>query len=324
VSEFELQQFERSGDRLRVSGRWSGVRGMRFVRPTLTVGDRRVLAVLDHKPWAPEDGVEWVAEFPWEGDPGDIDLALAELAVAPSVAVSLAAPGVPVPAVAVADEPRPDPAELEAERRRRQQAEIAFLRQQIDLLKGRLEETERERDEARADPAPVEAVPVVNGGDERLAAAEAARGRARDERDKARDERDDARRELAKLRAALAADPPAPRPVPEPERAPAPAPVAAAPGPALDLWIPRAAGLVAAVCILLLLIGLLKVLYATAIRPPRDGANVIARRTTLSSPRRLGCSVTRSSSVDRTIRISNRAKLAPRQRRTPPPNGIHS
>jgi hypothetical protein len=30
--------------------------------------------------------------------------------------------------------------------------------------------------------------------------------------------------------------------------------------PALDTWIPRAAGLVAAVCILLLLIGLLKVL----------------------------------------------------------------
>jgi hypothetical protein len=270
VSEFELQQFERSGDRLRVSGRWSGVRGMRFVRPTLTVGDRRVLAVLDHKPWAPEEGVQWIAEFPWEGDPGDIDLALAELAVAPSVAVSLAAPGVPVPVVAVPDEPEPDPQALEAERRRRQQAEISFLRQQIDLLKGRLGETERERDEARADPAPVDVAPVADGSDERLAAAEAARERARDERDKARDERDDARRELAKLRAALAADLPAARseapPSEPPPREPPLAMVARAVdparigAPALDTWIPRAAGLVAAVCILLLLIGLLKVL----------------------------------------------------------------
>jgi hypothetical protein len=85
VSQFELDEFEQSGGRLRVLGRWSDVRGMRFMRPTLTIGDRRVLAVLDHKPWMPEEGEPWIAEFPW--DHGDADPQLAELAVAPSVAV---------------------------------------------------------------------------------------------------------------------------------------------------------------------------------------------------------------------------------------------
>ena len=259
MSEFELEQFERRGDRLVVAGHWSGVRGMRFVRPTLTVGDRRVLAVLDHKPWAPEEGVQWIAEFPWDGDPGEIDLANAELAVAPSVAVSLAAPGVPVPVVGADAEPEPDPLALEAERGRRQQAEIAFLRQQIDLLKGRLEETERERDEARAAPAP-EPQPDPER-ERRLAAAESARERARDERD-------DARREADELRAQLQA---VPRPAPQPPAAAEPVPeplvvTRASHAPARtreinpDVWIPRAAGAVAAVCILLLLIGLLKVL----------------------------------------------------------------
>jgi hypothetical protein len=96
---FEVERFEWvDGDRLEVTGRWYGLRGHRFVRPVLVVqaaGDeqRRLLAVLDHKPWAAEDGDEWIAAFPWEGEP--LELTSAELAVAPSLAVDLPVPRLP-------------------------------------------------------------------------------------------------------------------------------------------------------------------------------------------------------------------------------------
>ena len=84
-----------SPDRLEVVGRWFGVRGRRFIRPTLYVEvegeQRRILAVLDHKPWGVEDGEEWVAAFAWEGE--RIDLTGSELAVAPGITVELAPPG---------------------------------------------------------------------------------------------------------------------------------------------------------------------------------------------------------------------------------------
>src|SRR6476620_6645804 len=65
---FELERYEFKGDdRVEISGRWSGVRGRRFIRPTLTVmtGGRgsRALADLEHKPWAPEEGKLWMAAF---------------------------------------------------------------------------------------------------------------------------------------------------------------------------------------------------------------------------------------------------------------------
>ena len=60
---FELESLELTAvDRLEVSGRWYGVRGRRFVRPTLTLlgggtePRHRSLADLDHKPWSAEDG----------------------------------------------------------------------------------------------------------------------------------------------------------------------------------------------------------------------------------------------------------------------------
>jgi hypothetical protein len=96
---FEVERFEWvDGDRLEVTGRWYGLRGHRFVRPVLVVQaaddeQRRLLAVLDHKPWAAEDGDEWIAAFPWEGAP--LELTAAELAVAPSLAVDLPVPRVP-------------------------------------------------------------------------------------------------------------------------------------------------------------------------------------------------------------------------------------
>jgi hypothetical protein len=63
---FELDRFQWSDeDRLEVEGRWFGVRGRRFVRPVLTVqvagARRRLLAVLDQKPWNASDGESWVA-----------------------------------------------------------------------------------------------------------------------------------------------------------------------------------------------------------------------------------------------------------------------
>jgi hypothetical protein len=96
---FEVERFEWvDGARLEVTGRWYGLRGHRFVRPVLVVQaaddeQRRLLAVLDHKPWAAEDGDEWIAAFPWEGEP--LELTAAELAVAPSLAVDLPVPRVP-------------------------------------------------------------------------------------------------------------------------------------------------------------------------------------------------------------------------------------
>ena len=97
---FEVDHFEWIDDRLEVSGRWYGLRGHRFVRPALTVevdddGDdrRRMLADLEHKPWAADDGTDWIAAFPWDGEP--VELARAELAVAPTLAVDLPLPRLP-------------------------------------------------------------------------------------------------------------------------------------------------------------------------------------------------------------------------------------
>src|SRR3954454_17094311 len=92
---FEVERFGWSADdRLEVTGRWFGLRGHRFMRPVLTLHDgddrRRMLALLEHKPWAADEGEEWVAAFPWQGE--RVEVAAAELAVAPSVAVDLPLP----------------------------------------------------------------------------------------------------------------------------------------------------------------------------------------------------------------------------------------
>jgi hypothetical protein len=76
-----------------VAGRWYGVRGRRFMRPTLTVSRGegsppvRALADLDGKPWAAEDGSAWTAAF-------EVEMTLqeaqsAELSVAPDISVAL-------------------------------------------------------------------------------------------------------------------------------------------------------------------------------------------------------------------------------------------
>ncbi|MDQ6728881.1 MAG: hypothetical protein M3022_00890, partial [Actinomycetota bacterium] len=79
---------------IEVAGRWYGVRGRRFMRPTLTLTlktdgeELRVLADLEHKPWAAEDGDAWLAAFPFGGELEAADRI--ELAVAPDIMVELA------------------------------------------------------------------------------------------------------------------------------------------------------------------------------------------------------------------------------------------
>src|ERR1700759_1197852 len=92
---FELERYEFKGDdRVEISGRWSGVRGRRFMRPTLTVmtGGRgsRALADLEHKPWAPEEGKLWMAAFSCTVE--DATALEAELNVAPDITITLPAP----------------------------------------------------------------------------------------------------------------------------------------------------------------------------------------------------------------------------------------
>ena len=92
---FELERIEADSDRLEVNGRWFGVRGRRFIRPSLTLladeEQKRLLATLDHKPWAAEDGEPWKASFPYEQQ--DDQWLEAELNVAPDITVSVPLPG---------------------------------------------------------------------------------------------------------------------------------------------------------------------------------------------------------------------------------------
>jgi hypothetical protein len=101
--------------RVEVAGRWFGVRGRRFVRPTLTLSHRgaavRALAELEHKPWAAEDGEVWMAAFSLDtGLDGAREI---ELSVAPDIVVGLrpkgkklAKPGDTLAAGAAARSPR--------------------------------------------------------------------------------------------------------------------------------------------------------------------------------------------------------------------------
>jgi hypothetical protein len=99
---FEVERVARTeSGRLEVHGRWYGVRGRRFVRPALTQltgeGERRWLADLEHKPWAAEDGEQWMAAFALDSELDDG--AELELSVAPDITVKLGderpAPGRP-------------------------------------------------------------------------------------------------------------------------------------------------------------------------------------------------------------------------------------
>jgi hypothetical protein len=89
---FELERMAADDGVLEVAGRWTGVRGRRFMRPSLAAvgAPARALASLEHKPWAPDEGSHWIATFPWPGAVAEIEAL--ELVVAPDLAVVLPAP----------------------------------------------------------------------------------------------------------------------------------------------------------------------------------------------------------------------------------------
>lgn len=95
---FELARFEWAApDRIEVEGRWSGLRGHRFIRPTLVLhaeGEeprRRLLASLEHKPWSADDEGNWIAAFAFDGE-GPVKFESAEMNVAPGIDLTLPAP----------------------------------------------------------------------------------------------------------------------------------------------------------------------------------------------------------------------------------------
>ena len=325
---FELERLDVEGDELVVSGHWSGVRGLRFVRPTLVASDRRILATLEHKPWAPSLDSTWTAAFPWDGDVVDADeLALA---VSPQVIVPLgegtAVPEpatapvarTPVRAVAVVSEPQPEPAppavmlapepapepapaaepepayiapalSLDA-------ARIAALESEVDDLARALANAERDRERAlaqlaeavaareaavrtraRMELAQEEAFAERERAEAALAAAEAQRDEANAQRDEVllayRALQRHVQAERAQEDRAVAppdpdgADPdepigvrtmPAARTVMAELQRPT-KPVGRLPFSALDLWVVRVLGTVAAGCFILLLISILRV-----------------------------------------------------------------
>ena len=160
-----------------MAGRWFGVRGRRFVRPTLTLMHKgaavRALADLEHKPWAAEDGEVWTAAFSVdEGLDGAREI---ELSVAPDIVVELrpkgkklARPGDTLAAGSAARAPRfkgrgvapvpeaddkapePEPAPAPTGRRRpSQSAELERLGARLASANHELEQ-ERERRAAMA------------------------------------------------------------------------------------------------------------------------------------------------------------------------------
>jgi hypothetical protein len=164
---FELERFDRSSDQLRLTGRWFGVRGRRFVRPTLTplgAADRsRVLADLEHKPWPAEDGGPWEAAFPWDADRS---VGKFELSVSPDIVIQLPSPN------AKLDRPRrltalparrpttpgwrPDPedqAENEAPSPPVAPSELELARAELDVVGRKLKSAHVELEAARGELA---------------------------------------------------------------------------------------------------------------------------------------------------------------------------
>ena len=129
-----------------IEGRWYGVRGRRFVRPALMLSSggerRRLLADVEHKPWAAEEGELWQAAFPWSFDQ-TTEMTELELSVAPDIVVPVA------PSDSGAPSRRPDgsrPRRSTAAVLRRQldgaRKELAGERERVDRLHAELERTQ--------------------------------------------------------------------------------------------------------------------------------------------------------------------------------------
>jgi hypothetical protein len=283
--EFALDSFDEADGRLVVAGRWYGVTGRRFVRPVLEVdGKRRVIAVLDHKPWPAIEGAEWLAAFPHDGPAGP-----SRLQVAPDIAVELPPAGPEAgdgrPRLAriarVVETPKPKPkakakparaparregaergpidAELEDMRRQKDdaRAETERLRSELDQTKREVERLSEELRHAHIDTdrlraevghARAELNTVKAGQDQTLAKAqsvEADAARLRTDAQRARAERDAAKAELERARPLPPSSPYiAPRPMAFQNRRSGPS------------WRLRAGAALAVVAVLLILLQL--------------------------------------------------------------------
>jgi hypothetical protein len=277
--EFALDSFDVADGRLVVAGRWYGVTGRRFVRPVLEVdGKRRVIAVLDHKPWPAVEGADWLAAFPHDGPAGP-----SRLQVAPDIAVELppagpeAGDGRPRLARLARDTPKPKPrakqparpkpasrepidAELEAMRKEKDdaRAETERLRSDLDQTRRELESVGEDLRHARTDTdrlrtelshARAELNTVKAGQDQTQAKAqsvEADAARLRADAQRARAERDAAKAELDRGRSLPPSTPYiAPRPMAFQDRRSGPS------------WRLRVGASVAVVVVLLILLQLL-------------------------------------------------------------------
>ncbi len=142
---FELERLEQTAaGRLELTGRWFGVRGMRFVRPTLTFESDghpyRLLADLEHKPWFAEDGSSWTAAFHWDADRGPLDEI--KLTVATDIAIPL---------------PRFDGGDGRPRRQRRSQADAyaASLRRELQAIRQELADERRTSERLRTELEPL-------------------------------------------------------------------------------------------------------------------------------------------------------------------------
>jgi hypothetical protein len=163
--------------RVEVRGRWFGVRGRRFVRPTLTLTpadgglERRWLADLEHKPWAAQDGEPWTAAFPVDVE---LDRASAiELSVAPDIEIALRAPSGAAGESSVAARARSPLAKQNAQGRR-----PSARAQALERLSTRLSSVEAALERERERRAAVDAALEEQRAESRRLSAELGRARA--------------------------------------------------------------------------------------------------------------------------------------------------
>ena len=200
---FVVERFGTAGDRLEVAGHWRGLRGRRFVRPVLWLHQgesrQRLVAVLDHKPWAADDGEPWLAAFKWDGR--KLEAERAELEVGRELVVELPLPGAPAP------KPRPAkarvPSELERTREQLLSAtkERRAMQSSLDAAQNQAEQLARTR--AERDRAREEAEQARADGERMVNDEYRQRERALAAAEEATEARDLAERQLAAAREAF-------------------------------------------------------------------------------------------------------------------------
>jgi hypothetical protein len=208
----EIERFEfATPERIEIVGYWTGLRGRRFMRPTLILkgeGEpKRLLALLEHKPWSAVEGSEWIAAFKWEGDV--VSFESAEMNVGAGLDLELPAPRM-----------RPGkPARF------RKRVEARDASRPVELPKPKARGVVSETPKTDPDPEATQPMPAAPAADSpaasaaaptakdvpgadaaleaRIGEAKAAADRLRTERNELRRERDQALEKLRTLRAEL-------------------------------------------------------------------------------------------------------------------------